>query len=258
MDRVRHGGRTTAYETHDRGGDGTGLLCIHGSGGTRDLWAGQRRLATDRPVVTVDLSGHGDSEDVDAEPGYETLSAYVDDVVAVLEATDARVLVGSSLGGAVALRLAIDRDVDLAGLILAGTGARLAVLSDLLGWLDDDFDRAVEWLHEPDRLFHDADDATIAASREAMVATGRETTRRDFRTCHGFDVRDRVAEVAVPALAVVGEHDRLTPRHYHEFLADELPACELATVADAAHLAMLEAAPAFDAVVTDFCERVVD
>lgn len=258
MERVTHGGRATAYETYHRGGDGAGLLCVHGSGGTREVWAGQRRLATDRPVVTVDLSGHGDSDDVDARPGYEALSAYVDDVVAVIEATGARVVVGSSLGGAVALRLALDRDVDLDGLVLAGTGARLAVLTDLLEWLDDDFERAVDWLHAPDRLFHEADEASLAASREAMVATGRETTRRDFRTCHAFDVRDRVGDVTLPSLAIVGEHDRLTPRRYHEFLAAEMPDCELATVADAAHLAMLEAPTAFGAAVTDFCERAID
>ena len=61
-------------------------------------------LAVDRfPVAALDLSGHGESDDVDAEPGYTALSAYVDDVLAVAEAVDADVLVGNSLGGAVLL-----------------------------------------------------------------------------------------------------------------------------------------------------------
>src|SRR6056297_2609747 len=114
MEDVTHHGRTTAYRTADRDATGAPLLCVHGSGGTHDVWNGQLgRLASDRPVVAVELSGHGDSQDVDADPGWETLSAYADDVLAVADETDAGVLVGNSLGGAVALQLVIERDHDL-------------------------------------------------------------------------------------------------------------------------------------------------
>ena len=253
MERLTHHGRTTAYRRRDTG-DGPGLLCLHGSGGSRDVWRAQFRLADAASVAALDLSGHGDSDDVDSEPGYETLAAYADDAVSVAREVDARVLVGNSLGGAVALTVALERDLDLAGLVLTGTGARLAVLDDLLDWLDDDFDRAVEFLHAPDRLFHDADEALVEASTEAMHDAGRAVTRRDFRTCHGFDVRDRLDEVTVPTLAVVGEYDQLTPPWYHEYLADELPTCRYAEIPDAAHLAMLERPTAFNERVREFLD----
>jgi pimeloyl-ACP methyl ester carboxylesterase len=278
MDAVTHHGRRTAYRRSDRRGDGAGpvdgaegddragdgngdgdggaLLCIHGSGGSGGVWKSQFRLADRRPVVALDLSGHGESEDVDADPGYGCLSAYVDDVVAVARETDARVLVGNSLGGAVALTVALERDLPLDGLVLAGTGARLAVLDDLLYWLEGEFDRAVEFLHEPGRLFHDPDERYLDLSRAAMREAGQAVTSRDFHTCHVFDVRDRLAEVGVPALAVVGEHDQLTPPRYHEFLAEELPDCGLAVVDHAAHLAMLERPAAFNAAVAEFLDRL--
>lgn len=251
MDSVTHHGRTTAYR-HRGGTDGPGLLCVHGSGGSHAVWRSQFRLADATSVTALDLSGHGESDDIDAEPGYETLAAYADDVVAVAREVDARVLVGNSLGGAIALTVALDRDPDLAGLVLSGTGARLAVLDDLLGWLRDDFDRAVDFLHGPDRLFHDADEELLEESREAMYDAGRAVTYRDFVSCHGFDVRDRLAEIQVPSVAVVGEHDRLTPPWYHEFLAEELPDCAYAELAGAAHLAMLERPGAFNDVVREF------
>jgi pimeloyl-ACP methyl ester carboxylesterase len=259
MEAVTHHGRTTAYRVAARdGAGGAPVLCVHGSGGTSGLWAGQRPLSAERPVIAVDLSGHGESEDVAADPGYETLSAHVDDVVAVARATDARVLVGNSLGGAVALTLALERTHAFEGLVLTGTGARLSVLDDLLVWLDGEFERAVEFLHGPDRLFHDADERVLERSRAAMRETGPAVTRRDFRTCHTFDVRGRLDAVDVPAVAVVGEHDRLTPRRHHEYLARELPTCELAVVEDAAHLAMLESPTAFNAVLSEFCARFAD
>src|SRR6056297_1257132 len=123
MNEVTHHGRTTAYRVADRGGEGSPVLCVHGSGATHELWKAQLgRFASERPVVALDLSGHGDSADFDADPGWETLSAYADDVLAVAEETDAGVLAGNSLGGAVALRIAVERDHDFDALVLAGTG----------------------------------------------------------------------------------------------------------------------------------------
>jgi pimeloyl-ACP methyl ester carboxylesterase len=258
MERVTHHGRTTAYRRWDRGGDGTPLLCVHGSGGSSSVWSGQSRLADDRPVVGVDLSGHGESDDVDSDAGYETLSAYVDDVLAVADETGARAFVGNSLGGAVLLTMALERDADVGALVLTGTGARLAVLDDLLAWLEGDFERAVEFLHAEDHLFHDPDESALGASRDALHDTGRETTYRDFLTCHRFDVRDDLGGIAAPSLALVGEYDRLTPRSYHEYLADEMPDCELAVVEGAAHLAMLEAPDRFNAAVSAFLARTPD
>ena len=254
METVTHHGRATTYRRHDRGGDGDPILFVHGSGGSHAVWKSQVRLADDRPVITLDLSGHGGSDDVAAEPGYETLSAYVDDALAVVEATGARVLCGNSLGGAVVVTLVLERDVDLSGLILAGTGAKLAVLDDLLRWLRTDFERAIEFLHGPDRLFHDPDDRLVDASSEMFHASGRAVTERDFRTAHEFDVRGRLGDVDVPTLAVVGEYDALTPPWYHEALAERIPDAEWTTIDDAAHLAMLERPKAFNEAVSSFLD----
>lgn len=257
METVRHDGRETAYRVG--GDDGNAdVLYVHGSGATHRLWVAQ--YGPDgpvRPAAALDLGGHGDSGDVATEPGPETLHAYARDAIAVAEATGARALVGNSLGGAVVLRVALDTDFDPDALVLAGTGARLAVHEGLREWLADDFDRAVEFLHEPDRLFHDADEPTLDRSREQLRATGQAVTRRDFLTCHAFDVRDRLGEVDAPALAVVGEHDSLTPPRFHEYLADRLHDCEYAEIPDAAHLAMAERPAAFNAVVGRFLDSRV-
>lgn len=255
MQRVTHHGRATAYRVADRDAEGSALLCVHGSGGTHEVWKGQLgRLAGRRPVIALDLSGHGESDDFDADPGWETLSAYADDVLAVAEETDPGVLVGNSLGGAVALQLAIERDHDFDGLVLAGTGAKLPVLNDLRGWLEDDFDRAVEFLHGEDRLFHDADSRYTQLSTETMHEVGQRVTRRDFESCHVFDVRHRLGDIDIPTLAVVGEHDHLTPPEYHKQLADEIPDARYKEVLGAAHLAMLEEPEGFNAAIRDFLD----
>jgi len=256
MQRVTHDGRDTAYRVSDRGGDGPTVCCVHGSGGTGDVWKAQSRLSDRFPVVTVDLSGHGESDDIEAAPGTETLNAYADDVVAAAEETGATVLCGNSLGGAAALWIALERELALDGLVLAGTGAKLAVAEPLLDALATDFDRAISMLHQPDRLFHDPPDEYVELSMATMTDCGRTVTERDFRTCHRFDVRDRIESVDVPALAVVGAHDALTPPPFHDYLADRIQNCERATIADAAHLAMLEEPTAFNAALAEFLGRV--
>ncbi|MGM0447528.1 MAG: alpha/beta fold hydrolase [Methanobacteriota archaeon] len=256
MKRVTHDGRETAYRRFDRGGDGPAVCFVHGSGGAKDVWKSQARIADRFPGVAVDLSGHGDSDDIGTPAGRETLDAYADDVVAVAAETDATVLCGNSLGGAVALWVALERELALDGLVLAGTGAKLAVAEPLRDALADDFDRAVSLLHEPDRLFHDAPAEYVELSEASMRACGRAVTERDFLTCHRFDVRDRLDAVDVPALALVGAHDGLTPPAYHEYLADRIPAGEYAELPDAAHLAMLERPAAFNEALAEFLGRL--
>ncbi|MDS0283234.1 alpha/beta fold hydrolase [Haloarcula onubensis] len=259
METVEHHGRTTAYRTVTGDGSGPVTLYVHGSGATHRPWSRQYAPGGPaHPAVALDLSGHGDSGDVTTAPGRETLDAYAEDVVAVARAVDATVLVGNSLGGAVAQWVALETDWDPDALVLAGTGPALPVFDGLLAWLDDDFERAVQFLHGRDRLFHATDESLLAPSREQLRAVGRRVTRRDFRTCDYFDVRERLPAVEAPTLALCGEHDRLTPRRYHETLARELPRGEFAVVPDAAHLAMLERPAAFNRAVEGFLDDAVD
>ncbi|MBX0294302.1 alpha/beta fold hydrolase [Haloarcula nitratireducens] len=253
MQTVVHDGRTTAYRVVEGDESGPVALYVHGSGGSHRVWANQYAPGgPTHPAAAVDLSGHGESEDVDTPPGTDTLTAYASDVVAVAREIDANVLVGNSLGGAVALWAVLETDWRPDALVLTGSGPSLPVYDALREWLDDDFDRAVEFLHGRDRLLHSTDETLLSRSREQMRAVGRAVTRRDFLTCHEFDVTDRLGEIDAPTLALCGEHDKLTPREYHERLAAEIPDGEFAFVPDAAHLAMLERPAAFNDIVADF------
>ena len=251
METVSHDGRTTAYRVTDFG-SGPRVCYVHGAGGTHGVWVGQYGDRDGPPAAAVDLSGHGDSDDVVTDPGTETLEAYANDVVAVCEATGASVLCGHSMGGAVALWVAAERDLDLSALVLADSGAKLGVDDGLLESLERNFESAVASLHVPDTLFHDPDDELVEVSERGLLTTGPAVTLRDFETCNGFDVRDRVGEVTVPTLALCGEHDRMTPPQFHEYLAAELPDCEYEEIPGAAHMSMLERPERFNEAVRSF------
>jgi pimeloyl-ACP methyl ester carboxylesterase len=253
MDTVSHDGRTTAYRRTGFG-DGPRVCYIHGAGGSHDVWVEQYGDPEGPPAVAVDLAGHGDSDDIDAAAGTETLGAYADDVVAVCEETDATVLCGNSMGGAVALWIALERDLDIDALVLADTGAKLGVDEGFLESLARNYESAVASLHVPDTLFHDPDDDLVEVSKAGLLRTGQAVTVRDFETCDRFDVRDRVGEITVPALALCGEHDPMTPPAFHEFLADHMPDCEYHQIPDAAHMPMLERPGVFNDAVRAFLD----
>jgi pimeloyl-ACP methyl ester carboxylesterase len=251
METVTHDGRETAYRWTSFG-EGTPLVYVHGSGGSHRIWAAQYGPNGVGPAAAVDLSGHGDSDDVDTAPGEPTLGAYADDVRAVARETGARVVVGNSMGGAVAMWIALERDLPLDALVLCGTGAKLGVADDLLAALSSSFDDALAALHEPGMLYHEPVEALVEGSREQHLATGRRVTERDYRTCDAFDVRHRLHEIEVPGLAITGERDGLTPPRFHEYLSEELPDCEVELLPDAAHLSMQERPAAWNDAVRGF------
>ncbi|MFB6133627.1 MAG: alpha/beta fold hydrolase [Halanaeroarchaeum sp.] len=258
MEQVRHHDRTTTYHLEDRTDGGPSIVFAHGSGGTHAVWKAQLARLSDRyRIVALDLSGHGDSTDFAAEEWPAAREGYVEDLLAVANAESADVLVGNSLGGAVVQQALLDADPRARAAVLVGSGAKLTVLEDLRDLLANDFERAVEFLHGDDMLFHDPDEELEALAREDMLAVGRRVTERDFLASHTFDERDRIERIEVPTLAITGEHDRLTPPAYHEYLAEHVPQGEWQTLPDAAHLSMLEAPAAFNDALAGFIRRAL-
>lgn len=89
------------------------LVLIHGGAQNAHTWD-TVALALDRPLVAVDLAGHGHSDGAASDGGHhraESLAADVAEAIAVL-APDAGAVVGMSLGGLAAIALA-DRRPDL-------------------------------------------------------------------------------------------------------------------------------------------------
>ena len=254
MHRITHDGRETAYRRVDGDGGGPTVLYVHGSGSDHRCWIQQYRpQGPSHPAVALDLSGHGKSDDIETDAGQETLAAYADDVAAVAREENPEILVGHSLGGAVVFETLLTERYRPEAVVFAGTGAKLAVHESIRTMLREDFDAVVEALHGG-LLFHELEGSIAQESQKALLAAGQVVTQRDFLTCHTFDVRDRLEEITVPTLALVGEHDQMTPPSYHEYLAENIPDCAYAVVEDAGHLAMLEQPTAFNAAVSAFID----
>jgi pimeloyl-ACP methyl ester carboxylesterase len=69
-----------------------------------------------------------------------------------------------------------------------------------------------------------------------------------------YDATEVLSSIPVPALAVVGEGDQVTPPDVHARICIDIPRCDLATLGPARHLAMVERHEEFAELVDQFCD----
>jgi cation diffusion facilitator CzcD-associated flavoprotein CzcO/pimeloyl-ACP methyl ester carboxylesterase len=133
----------TAFTTVDgtrlryrRTGSGSPVLLLHGIGQSLEDWTEQHdRLSADHDVVSLDLPGFAFSA---RRPGRATLARLAGILPAFLETlgvTGAVPVIGNSLGGAVAMRLAVDHPERVSALVLAdsaGFGSEVTLALRLL------------------------------------------------------------------------------------------------------------------------------
>lgn len=227
------------------------VVLIHGAGGSHLTWPVEiRRLAGQR-VIAVDLPGHGKSRGA----GQQSIPAYADQVQNLLARLGLPecVLVGHSLGGAVALTIALKYPRQVAGLGLIATGAYMGVESDLLQELSNPVTASCGLRKLEALSFSPSTDPALVG----QVMRGLRDVRpslllADWLACSNFDLREMVGQIQAPAWVACGTDDRITPLAYAHFLANTLPAAELQMFPRAGHMLIQEQAGAVAQGLSDF------
>lgn len=208
------------------------IAFIHGAGCLPHVFAAQ--LAAFPDAIAVNVPGHG----VPGAPA--SIETFADALAEELHSRDARnvVLAGSSMGGAIALELALRGSDRIAAVILLGSAARLRVAPSIFEAIDADFSAAAAMLATSFYARPSSD--RVQASIDMMLAVGAAQTRRDFEACDAFDARERLGELHMPLLALTGEKDALTPPKLAESLVGRVPGATARIVPDAGHLLFVE------------------
>jgi pimeloyl-ACP methyl ester carboxylesterase len=213
------------------------VVLIHGAGGTHQQWLYQVRDLPSAATYAPDLPGHGHSEG----PGRTLVAAYGDWLLGFLDALDLEkaVLVGHSMGGAIALDVALRFPERVAGLGLVATGARLRVAPAILDCLRQDPGEAIRlitgWSYGAE-----APPEMVRLGVRQLAAGDPNVLHGDFVACNAFDLRDRLGEIRAPAAIVCGTGDRMTPVKHASFLQENLPGASLHLVEGAGHMVLVE------------------
>ena len=247
------GGRAVTFR-REPGGAPT-LVFIHGAASNYRI---HDRLVEALPGfnrVALNLPGRAGTDG----PGLDSVGPMADFVASVLRSVveGPYVLVGYSLGGAVALELAIRGESDLAGLALIATGARLRVNPLLVKLYEAASESSGELPAMPSAAFEPGTDpALVAEAAEHRTLTPLETAGSDWRACNGFDRMDALERIGVPALVVGGSADILAPTKFAEFLADGIPDSELHLLPGATHMMVMERAREIAPLIASFASRL--
>lgn len=236
-------------------GQGTAALLIHGHTLDLRVWDDVALLlmGSGARVLRPDLRGHGRSSR--PEKGYHP-SHHAADMAAVLDAADVgrALVVGHSIGGGVALEMALTMPGRVSGLVLvepvlpdrAFEPAFFANLKEVAGVTRSEGIRAAmlgPWLSNP--LFEGSLRRPGMRERLAAVVAdfpGAEylATERD-RVERDWTMPDRLGEIAVPTTVLLSDATLPSFEGYAEEIAREVPGAGLVRVAGCGHLMPWEA-----------------
>jgi 3-oxoadipate enol-lactonase len=212
------------------------LVLIHSAGATPEIWDDVRRNLKGIPILAPALPGR---------PGAgERASDVATHAAAVLAAMDdagvrRATIAGHSLGGAVALWIALNAPTRVAGLGLVSTGARLRVRPEVLAALPEGLEAAAP-LMAAANFPPDAPEELLAARVRAYAEVGGETVLADLTACDRFDVLERLWEIRCRTQVLVGSADALTPPKYSRALAERISAARIVEYPGAGHMLPVE------------------
>src|SRR5712672_3711861 len=255
MDRLLANGTVNAAQF----GNGQPLFLLHSLLSDRASFdAIVPRLSQSFRVIVPELPGFGQSRAVSG--GLADVADRMAEAVTDASGGDEAIVLGNGYGGFVALQMAIRHSGIATRLILADCGAafsepgrqafrNMAAASKAKG-LAAITDVAMRRLFAPE--FQAAHPDLMRDRREAYLKTDPDVLQAACADLAELDLRPQLAQVKVPVLVLVGEHDEATPPPMSHELAAGLPNARLKIIPGCAHVPQLQSPGLFLDAIDDF------
>ncbi|MGG6240487.1 alpha/beta fold hydrolase [Nodosilinea sp. AN01ver1] len=252
---------------------GSPVVLIHGQGGAVDYWyKNVFVLAQHHQVYALDWVGSGKTDKPEKTYTVDDISQFILHFVEAMGLSKASLIAGS-IGGAIALKIALAAPERIDKLVLIGAGglgqevalpARLTSLPLVGEVLNHPSPRAAKFMvqqciYDPEPYLHDK--AFMDLVLRNMSSDILQFQTRTFRTMGNvFGIKpdfwrsicDRLAEIQSPTLVIWGQQDRAFPVSHGERAAIAIPNAKLQVFDSCGHLPYLEHADAFNRLVIEF------
>jgi pimeloyl-ACP methyl ester carboxylesterase len=236
-----------------RGGAGEPLLFLHGASGAPTIMPFMEKLAQRFDVLVPEHPGYGLSDEPAWLENIHDVAYFYLDFLRELSLNRVTV-VGSSMGGWMAMEMAIRDSSRLRSLVLvspAGLAAPGVQPADIFLLPPEDVVR---------RLFHDPKlaearlaEPVTAESLDISLKNRHTTARLAWEPrLHDPHLAKWLHRIDVPVQVIWGEHDRILPVQYVDIYRKLLPKAEIAIVKGAGHLPHAEKSEEFCELVARF------
>ncbi len=245
---------------------GLPLACVHGFGGDKETWLLMSALVPyARGTVMIDLPGHGVSADVPEQEA--SIRHHAEATLRALDhaGIDRVIMCGNSMGGGVALRLAVSYPDRVAGLVLVASIGRDIHDGGARAWVDGE-NPLIPREEDVDKFMEIVLERPPPVGRAVIRHVITERARRAdslHKLFRGFVLQDGEAGVprdlstiACRALVLHGEQDRVISKRTAEDLVLALPRGELIVMRGVGHAPQLEAPRHTARIVEAFARRV--
>ena len=236
-----------------RGGSGPAMVFLHGAGGAHAWAPYMERLAENYSLYVPSHPGFGRSDTPAWLDGMGDLAYFYLEYLESLDAESVHI-VGNSLGGWLALELAVRSSAKISSLTLvcaAGIHVAGVPKGDIFLWDADERVRNTYY----DQKLAEARLAQVPTPEDADIALKNHFTTAKLSWNPRFynpELQKWLHRVRVPTLVLWGDSDRIFPLPYGEEMHRLIPGSKLAVVPQCGHLPHQEKLDEFMAEVTAF------
>jgi len=232
------------------------VILIHGAGSSHLCWPVQIRRMPGRRMLVLDLPGHGRS----SGSGEHSIEAYSERLINFFTELNIHqaVLVGHSMGGAIALNLALHYPELVTSLGLISCAAYLGMLNELVEQFKNPQNGAAVVQMFQQRAFSPfTGNAVVHQSMELLKTVRPGVFYGDLKACADFDLHGQIEKIIAPAWVAVGADDLITTPACAHYLGTALPSARLMVIPHAGHMVLVEQPKALSQGLTDFLARVL-
>ena len=269
MPKANVNGINVYYEVH---GQGEPLVLIQGFGGGHEGWFFQTRAFKKHyRVITFDNRGIGKT---DKSSGPYTIKTMADDAIGLMDylGVDKAHILGASLGGMVALEIAIGYPERVSKLVLACTSTGEGEITDIHpemlraigikeGSTEVDF-RSVDFVKAMSAIISLAFNKRLyrmlllPISKVHMKLGGVGGHLEQMEAVAGHSIIDRLHLIEAPTLVITGMEDRIVSPHSSEVIESQIPNAKLVKVEGGSHAFFMEMRGRFNRDVLDFLRGI--
>jgi 3-oxoadipate enol-lactonase len=226
--------------------DGQPLVFINSLGSDLRIWQEvSPAFAEHSQVVLYDKRGHGLS---DAPPAPYSIDHHTDDLLALLDrlGIGKASLVGLSVGGMIAQRMAVRAPDRVQSITLCCTAAKIGtpeLWADRInaikaGGIEPIADAVLQRWFTP--RFHETQANDLAGWRNMLVRTPAHGYAGTCAAIRDADLRPDAGRITAPTLCVAGDQDGSTPADVVKGTADLIPGARFALIEGAGHIPCVE------------------